>query len=87
MRSGKFNEDQIIEILKETYNGAPLYTIYQKYNINQRVFFQWRKQYDNLDIPTTKRLSKLADINKRLKDLYVKTCHHNQMLQHTAEAK
>ncbi|MDX6029013.1 IS3 family transposase [Vibrio natriegens NBRC 15636 = ATCC 14048 = DSM 759] len=69
----RFNEQQIIAILKEAEAGIPARELCRKHGISDATFYTWRKKYAGLDVSEARRLKALEDENARLKKLLAKT--------------
>lgn len=69
----RFNEQQIIAILKEVEVGIHARELCRKYGIWDATFYTWRKKYAGLDVSEAHRLKALGDENARLKKLLADT--------------
>lgn len=69
----RFNEQQIIAILKEVEAGIPARELCRKHGISDATFYTWRKKYAGLDVSEARRLKALEDENARLKKLLAET--------------
>ncbi|HHX8576111.1 TPA: IS3 family transposase [Vibrio alginolyticus] len=69
----RFNEQQIIAILKEAEAGIPARELCRKHGISDATFYTWRKKYAELDVSEARRLKALEDENARLKKLLAET--------------
>lgn len=65
----RFNEQQIITILKEAEAGVPVKELCRKHNISDATFYTWRKKYQGMDVSDARRLKALEEENARLKKL------------------
>nr|WP_235862897.1 IS3 family transposase [Vibrio ruber] len=65
----RFNEQQIITILKEAEAGIPVRELCRKHGISDATFYTWRKKYAGMDVSEARRLKALEDENARLKKL------------------
>ena len=45
MRKSKFNETQIVSILKDAEGGIPVPDLLRKHGISKATFFKWRSKY------------------------------------------
>jgi putative transposase len=50
MRHSRFNEGQIIGILREQEAGAKTADLCHKYGISSATFFKWKSKYSGLDV-------------------------------------
>ncbi|WP_412125869.1 IS3 family transposase [Vibrio cyclitrophicus] len=69
----RFNEQQIIAILKEAEAGIPARKLCRKHGISDATFYTWRKKYAGLDVSEARRLKALEDENAWLKKLLAET--------------
>ena len=65
----RFNEHQIITILKEAEAGVPVKELCRKHNISDATFYTWRKKYGGMNVSDARRLKALEEENARLKKL------------------
>ena len=81
MRKRRFNEEQIVRILKEAESGVTAKELCRKHNISDATFYVWRKKYGGLEVSDAKRLRALEDENKRLKKVLAETILENAAIK------
>ena len=69
MRKSRFTDEQIIAILKQSEAGAATKDLCREHGISPNTFYAWRKKYGGMDVPEARRLRKLEDENRKLKQL------------------
>jgi len=69
MKKTRFNEEQIIGVLKEAEAGMKVIDLCRKYGISDVTFYKWRSKYGGLDVSEARRLKQLEEENQRLKRL------------------
>lgn len=70
MKKKKFNETQILAVLKEYGAGISAADLARKYAIGESTIYTWNTKYAGMDISELKRLRQLEDENNRLKRMY-----------------
>ncbi len=69
MKKSKFNETQILNILKEQEQGLKVDEICRKHGISIATFHNWKSKYAGMQVDELKRLKELEQENARLKKL------------------
>jgi len=69
MKRSRFNEEQIIGVLKEAEAGAKVSELCRKHGISDATFYTWRSKYGGLEISAVRRLRQLEEENRRLKSI------------------
>ncbi len=67
MKRSRFNEEQIIGILKESEAGLAMGELTRKYGINEGTLYRWKAKFGGLGVNEASRLKHLEDENRRLK--------------------
>lgn len=81
MKRSRFNEEQIIGILREQETGAKTADVCRKHGISAATFYQWKAKYGGLDVSEARRLKLLTDENAKLKKLLAEAMLDNAMLK------
>ena len=63
----RYNEEQIIRILKEVETGTSVAEVCRKYEIAEQTVYRWRSKYGGLGTSELQRLRELEAENSRLK--------------------
>ncbi len=70
MKASRFNNEQIITILREAETGATtIEAVCRKHAIAEATFYRWRSKYGGLEPSDATRLKELERENARLKKL------------------
>ena len=77
MRKSKFNESQIIGIIKEAEAGVPVADLIRQHGISRTTFFKWRSKYAGASVADVKRLRELEAENTKLKRMYAELALEN----------
>ena len=81
MRKSKFNESQIVGILKEAEAGAPIPDLLRRHGISKTTFFKWRSKYAGASVSDVKRLRELEGENAKLKRMYADLALENAAIK------
>ena len=65
----KYNEEQIIGILKEHDAGLSTAEICRKYGVSDATFYKWRSKYSGMEVSDARKLKALEEENRKLKKL------------------
>jgi len=87
MKKSKFNESQIISILKQQQAGMSVSDICREHGISQATFFNWKSKYGGMDLNNLKRMKELEAENARLKKMYAEKSMQNDALKDLIEKK
>ena len=87
MKRSRFNEEQIIAILREQDSGAKTADVCHRHGISSATFYQWKSKYGGLDVSEARRLKLLTDENAKLKKLLAETMLDNTLLKDIASKK
>ena len=70
MKKSKFNESQIVAILKQGEAGVPVAQILREHGISHATFYKWKSKYGGVSVAELKRLKELEAENAKLKRMY-----------------
>lgn len=70
MKKSRFNEKQIIQILKELESGIAASELCRKYGLGNSTIYTWRTRYAGMTESDLRRLRELEEENSRLKRMY-----------------
>lgn len=70
MNKAKYNDSQIMAILKQAASGVPVSNICREHGISSATFYKWRSKYGGMDLPMITKLKELEAENTRLKKMY-----------------
>jgi putative transposase len=87
MRQSRFNEGQIIGILKEQEAGGATADICRKHGISPATFYKWKAKYGGMDVSEAQRLRALEQENSKLKKLLAEAMLDVAMLKELAGKK
>ena len=69
MKKGRFNEEQIIRILKQHEAGARVADLAREHGISEATIYTWKGKYGGMEVNEAQRLKSLEYENRRLKQL------------------
>jgi putative transposase len=87
MKRSRFNEEQIIAILKEQEAGMSTAEVCRRHGISSATFYKWKSKFGGLDVSEARRLRSLEEENSRLKKLLAEAMLDNAVLKDLASKK
>ncbi len=66
MKRSRFNEEQIIAILKEQEAGMATAEVCRRHGISSATFYKWKSKFGGLDVSEARWLRSLEEENSRL---------------------
>ena len=87
MKQSRFNEEQIIAILKEQEGGMPTAEVCRRHGISSATFYKWKSKFGGLEVSEARRLRTLEEENSRLKKLLAEAMLDNAVLKDLASKK
>ena len=81
MRKSKFNEEQIINLLKSVETGQKVTDVCRNNGISEQTYHRWKAKYGGLDINEARRLKLLEQENRRLKQIVADLTLDNHALK------
>ena len=87
MKRSRFNEEQIISILKEQEAGMATAEVCRRHGISTATFYKWKSKFGGLDVSEARRLRSLEEENSRLKKLLAEAMLDNAVLKDLASKK
>jgi len=87
MKKKRFNETQIISVLKEHAAGISAIELSRKYGIGESTIYAWNSKYAGMEVSELKRLRQLEDENNRLKRMYATLSMDHELLKEILEKK
>lgn len=65
MKRSRFNEEQIIALLKEQEGGMPTAEVCRRHGISSATFYKWKSKFGGLEVSEARRLRPLEGENSR----------------------
>ena len=87
MKGTRFNEEQIIKVLKQHAAGSKVADICRELGIVEQTFYRWRSKYGGMEASEAKRLKQLEDENNKLKKLLGEQMLDNAALKEVLSKK
>ena len=69
MKRSRFNDEQIIGVLKEQEAGAATADVCRRHGVSGATFYKWKAKFGGLEVTEAKRLRTLEEENAKLKKL------------------
>ena len=87
MKKKRFNEIQILNVLKEYEAGVSATDLSRKHGIGESTIYAWSSKYAGMEVAELKRLRQLEDENNRLKKMYATLSMDHELLKEVLEKK
>ena len=84
MKRSRFNEEQIIAILKEQEAGMATADVCRRHGISSATFYKWKWKFGGLEVSEARRLREPKDENARRKKLLAEAMLDNVVLKDLA---
>jgi len=81
MKRSRFNETQVVAILKEGEAGRPVAEICREHGISNATYYQWKSKYGGMEASELKRVKALEEENSRLKKMYADLALENMAIK------
>jgi putative transposase len=81
LKRSRFNEEQIIAILKGQEAGMATGEVCRRHGISSATFYKWKSKFGGLDVSEARRLRSLEEENSRLKKLLAEAMLDNAVLK------
>jgi putative transposase len=81
MKKTRFNETQIVSILKKQEAGIKVADICREYGISDATFYNWKAKYGGMQVSEVKRLRELEQENSKLKKMFAELSLENYALK------
>ena len=69
MRKSRFNEEQIIAIVKESEAGVEPGELCRRHGITRGSLYRWKAKYGGMEVSEARRLRALEEENRQLKHI------------------
>ncbi len=70
MKMTRFNEPQILAILRQAEGGVPVAELCRGHGTSTASFYKWRAKYGGMDASMISQMKSLEDENRRLKRMF-----------------
>ena len=87
MRKSKFTEKQIVEILREIEDGAPVVETLRAKGVSRDTYYKQKQKYSGMQQADLKKLRELERENAKLKKMYAEMALANEALKDAIEKK
>jgi putative transposase len=81
MRTSRFSNEQIVQVLRQAETGTAVVDICRKLNITETTFYRWKKRFTGLDVSEVRELKAVREENRKLKQLVAELTLDKQILR------
>ena len=87
MRTSTYKDEQIAFALKQADTGTPVAEVVRKIGISEQTFYRWKKKFGDMLPSEVKKLRRLEEENRPLKQLVADLSLDKAMLQDVLSKK
>jgi putative transposase len=87
VRKTRFQETQIVKILKEVESGRMVKDVCREHGISDATYYNWKSKYGGMEASDIKRLKEVEDENRKLKQMFADLSLENRALKDIIEKK
>ena len=87
MRTERFTDAQIMQILKQAESGVPVTELCREHGIGTTTFYNWRHKHGGMDASLISQMKSLAAENARIKRMYAEVSMQNDLLKDALKKK
>jgi len=87
MARKRYQEEQIISILKRVEAGQKMSEVCRDVGVTQTTYYKWKQKYGNMEVSEARKLRKLEAENGQLKRLVADLSLDNRVLKDVIEKK
>ena len=69
MKTSRFTDSQIMQILKQAEAGSPVPELCREHGMSTATFYKWRSEFGGMDASLMSRMKELEEENRRLKKM------------------
>ena len=81
MKNSRYSDSQILAILKQAEDGAPVNALCREHGMSSATFYKWRAKFGGMDASLITRLKQLETENQRLKKMYAEERLKSEIIQ------
>ena len=85
MKKSRFNEEQVIGILREGQSGMTVKAACAKHNVSEQTYYGWKRRYGGMEVSELRKAKALEEECGRLRRLVADLSIQNQILKEEPE--
>ena len=87
MKQKRFTEEQKAFALRQAESGVPVAEILRKMGISEATFYRWKQKFGGMGVAEIRRLKRLEDENRQLKNVVADLTLDKHILQDALSKK
>ncbi len=81
MKTRRYSEAQVFQILQEVDSGIPVVNAARKHGVSPATIHHWKSKYSGMTLSELRRLKALEEENARLKRIVAQQVLDNELLR------
>ncbi len=87
MKKSRFNEEQVIGILREGQSGTTVKAVCAKHNVSEQTYYGWKRKYGGMEVSEMRKARALEEENARLRRIIADYAVQIQILKEVNSKK
>ena len=81
MKKSRYNEEQIVVILREAQGGTTSKALCAKHNISEQTLYNWKRKYGAMEVSEVRQMKSMTEEIGRLKRIIADLVVQNDILK------
>jgi putative transposase len=81
MKTSRYNDAQILSILRQADGGVPVAELCREHGMSTASFYKWRAKFGGMDASMISQMKSIEEENRRLKKMFAELSMQNELLK------